>query len=130
MDQEMDGLMDMVSGRHREQLMALDRASRMAIDLAPVSWTPPAIADLVVDGQSRVWLKRFVPPTDSVATWEVWNTERRVVEFRLDAPREWDVLDARGDQVLLRAEGSWEAGADRLGRLLVMEMQPASRHDD
>lgn len=102
----------------------------MAIDLAPVSWTPPAIADLVVDGQSRVWLKRFVPPTDSVATWEVWNTERRVVEFRLDAPREWDVLDARGDQVLLRAEGSWEAGADRLGRLLVMEMQPASRHDD
>ena len=129
-DREMDGLMDMVSGRHREQLMALDRASRMAIDLAPVNRTPPAIADLVVDGQSRVWLKRFVPPTDSVATWEVWNTERRVVEFRLDAPREWHVLDARGDQVLLRAEGNWEAGEDHgLGRLLVMEMQPASRHD-
>lgn len=128
MDPEIAGLIDMVSGRHREDLVSLDRASRVAVDLAPVNRTPPAVAGLVVDGQSRLWLKRFAPPTDSVASWEVWNTTRAVVEHRLDAPRDWDVLDARGDRVLFRAESTGDTREGRgAGRLILVEIRPAGR---
>ncbi len=118
-DPEMRGLIDMVSGRHREQLLSLDRASHIAVDLAPVNWTPSAVADLVVDGQSRLWMKRFVPPTDSVALWEVWNTTRTVVDFHLRAPREWRVLDARGSRVLFCGEGRGD-----VCRLMLVETRP------
>lgn len=129
-DPETRSLIDMVSGRHREQLLELDRASRVAVDLAPVNWTPPAIADLVVDGQSRLWMKRFVPPTDSVALWEVWNTTRAVVDFRLHAPREWSVLDARDERVLFCAEGDGRlSGRGDVCRLMLVETSPASRQD-
>ena len=110
MDEEMEALIETVSGRHREQLMALDRARRVAVDLAPANRRPPAIAGLMVDGQDRLWLKRFAPPTDSIAYWDVWNTTRAPVEFsfRVRVPREWDVLDARGDRVLLRMAAARE----------------------
>ena len=124
MDEEMEGLIENVSGRHREQLLALNRARRVAVDLAPANRTPPAVAGLVVDGQSRLWLKRFAPQTDSTAYWDVWNTKRALVEYRVRVPREWDVLDARGDRVLLRTAVA--RGTRVFGRLMLVEMERSS----
>ncbi len=123
MDAEMEGLIDMVSGRHREQLIASDRARRVAVDFAPASRTPSAIAGLMVDGQSRLWLKRFVPPTDSITYWDVWNTTRAFIEFSVRVPREWDVLDARGDRVLLRGSKANGRRSRDLGRLMLLDMR-------
>ncbi len=53
-----------------------------------------------MDRDGRLWMPRYVLPTDQAKRWTVWNGEHE--EFSVEVPINERLLDVLGDLVLLR----------------------------
>ena len=62
----------------------------------------PPIDALLADGQGRLWIRSYIMPDDSVQRWSVWDGSREILNLQLAI--DLDLLDARGDLLLLRTE--------------------------
>lgn len=80
----------------------------------PANKTAPAVDDLFVDLDGRIWLRFYVMPDDEHSHWQVWNRgEPNQSPFAVIVPRAWRLHDASGVHVLLSER-------DAVGRERVM----------
>ena len=81
-------------------------------DRAPANDTAPPIGGLMVDLDSRIWLKSYDLPGSSVARWRVWRLGDPKPDFELMLPPTHSLMDAHGSLVLLHVED--DLGVDRV----------------
>ena len=62
----------------------------------------PPIDAILADGQGRLWIRSYIMPDDAVQRWSVWDGSREMLHLELAI--DVDLLDARGDLLLLRTE--------------------------
>ena len=70
----------------------------------------PPIDRIRFDAGGRLWARHYVMPGDDRERWTVWDGQSD--EFLVETPPSEQLLDARGDLVLLRARS--ELGIDRV----------------
>lgn len=93
----------------------------------PANETSPSIDRLWVDAQGRLWIRKFLMPSDDWAHWRVQSTVGSPPTL-LDTTRDTEVLDAYDDQLLLRRTNA--QGMDRLlvvRTRLLTDRRPAAR---
>ncbi len=82
----------------------------------------PAFSRMIVDGEGRLWVRRYALPGEEEATWSRWRWgESRDRMETIALPGEYELLDAFGDTALLGATD--EFGVERA----VVAMLRASR---
>ena len=86
-----------------EQLADL-RALRLDMDNWPVNELAPPIDLLFVDFDERLWVRDYHFADQDSVTWRVWDMERFAPLFQVRLAADEELLDARGDVVLLRRE--------------------------
>lgn len=80
----------------------------------PVNRRSPAVDDLLVDLDGRIWLRFYVMPDDDHSRWQVWNRDTSSqAQFVVVVPRAWRLHDASGVHVVLSER-------DAVGRERVM----------
>lgn len=89
--------------RTEEQLAAL-RGLRLDMDSWPVNELAPPIDQLFVDFDERLWVRDYHFADQDSVTWRVWDMERFTPLFQVKLAANEELLDARGDVVLLRRE--------------------------
>lgn len=92
----------------REAVAKMTEGSEQALRATSANAIPPRISDLRVDGDGGVWMRRFVPPGNTMAVWQVQAVEgtgRRSFEL----PATWVVFDVRDGVGLVGVRD--EAGA-------------------
>ena len=67
------------------------------------------MARIRFDSGGRLWVRHYVMPGDNRERWTVWHDQSE--KFLVETPANEQLLDARGDLVLLRARS--ELGIDR-----------------
>ncbi len=89
--------------RTEEQLADL-RGLRLDMDSWPVNELAPPIDLLFVDFDERLWVRDYHFADQESVTWRVWDMERFTPLFQVKLAANEELLDARGDIVLLRRE--------------------------
>ena len=65
--------------------------------------TAPALSRILVDGDGRVWARRYSLPGAETAIWQRWRPGEPELDGMLRLPAAYRFLGASGDRVLLRA---------------------------
>ncbi len=100
--------------RGSELFAKLAEASLNRVHDVPVNKTSPAVDDLFVDLDGRIWLRFYVMPDDDHSRWQVWNRgASSQAQFVVVVPRAWRLHDASGIHVVLSER-------DAVGRERVM----------
>lgn len=84
----------------KERMAKLTAGAMEALRAAPANRAPPRISDLRVDSNGRVWMRRFVPPGDTLAVWEIRSVDgggHRTMEL----PTNWVLYDATATRILV-----------------------------
>ena len=101
-----------------EQLAGL-RALDM--DNWPVNELAPPIDRLFVDFDERLWVRDYHFTDKDSVTWRVWDMERFTPLFQVRLAADEELLDARGNLVLLRREDELD-----VPRAVVSRLDPAA----
>ena len=75
----------------------------------PYNEVAPPVDITKFDADQRLWIRHYVIPGDETIRWTVWDGGENT--FSLEMPANYELLDARGDLVLLRVQDS--LGVDR-----------------
>ena len=105
--------------RTEEQLAGL-RALRLDMDNWPVNEPAPPIDRLFVDFDERLWARDYHFTDQDSVTWRVWDMERLTPLFQVKLAADEELLDARGDVILLRREDELD-----VPRAVVSRLEPA-----
>ncbi len=68
----------------------------------PINEVAPAIDAVLTDFDERLWVRDYRLPEQDSVTWRVWDIDRQELLFTARIGGEEELLDARGDLVLLR----------------------------
>jgi hypothetical protein len=104
----------------REQLGDL-RTMRSNMDRWPVNELAPPIDLLFVDFDERLWVRDYHFTDQDSVTWRVWDMERFTPLFQVKLAADEELLDARGDVVLLRREDELDVPRAVVSRLVATE---------
>ena len=105
-----------------EELMAdLLAAPPLDMDRWPVNKLAPPIDLLFVDFDERLWVRDYHFTDQDSVTWRVWDMERFTPLFQVKLAADEELLDARGDVVLLRREDELD-----VPRAVVSRLEPAA----
>ncbi len=110
LDTQMESILSelLPEDRVREAIEALAAARIEAIRHAPANSLPPRISGLVAARDDRVWMRRFLRPGQSVATWHLLPIDGGE-GWSVQLPANWTVFDAAGARILVGVTN--EAGA-------------------
>ena len=75
---------------------------RVAIPNLPANEVAPAIDGLFVDFDERLWFREYRFPDQDSVIWKTWDIERQHQLFTLRTAGDAQLLDAKGELVLLR----------------------------
>ncbi len=78
----------------RDAVEMFNAVSMQAHRAAPANSIPPRISDLRVDGEGRVWMRRFIPPGHTLAVWEARSLQGGRSHM-IELPAEWILFDLR-----------------------------------
>ncbi len=92
--------MGMSEEQARQVAAAMTDGSTQALRITTANSIPPRISDLRVDLDQRVWLRRFVPPDATTATWDV-HALGGDVGHTVELPAHWVLFDAVADLILV-----------------------------
>jgi hypothetical protein len=87
----------------------------------PVNDLAPPIDQLFVDFDERLWVRGYHFTDQDSVTWRVWDMERFTPVFQVKLAADEELLDARGDVVLLRREDELD-----VPRAVVSRLEPAA----
>lgn len=104
-----------------EEEVADLRTLRFDMDNWPVNDLAPPIDQLFVDFDERLWVRDYHFADQNSVTWGVWDMERFTPLFRVRLAADEELLDARGDVVLLRREDELD-----IPRAVVSRLEPAT----
>ncbi len=62
----------------------------------------PSLSSMLVDGDGRLWVQRYVLPGDDTAVWHRGHPRRGGFDAIIELPADYQLLDALGDRVLVR----------------------------
>ena len=93
------------------------RNLRLNMDDWPVNELAPPIDRLFVDFDERLWVRDYHFADQDSVTWRVWDMQRFTPLFRVKLVVE-ELLDARGDVVLLRREDELDVPRAVVSRLV------------
>ena len=88
----------LVARRRRDERSTFGRA-RFKREYVPNEVVPP-IDRILVDSDGRLWVRSYRLAEDETQRWNVWRETDWL--FAVEMPRDWALLDARGDLVLVR----------------------------
>ena len=97
------------------------RNLRLNYDNWPVNELAPPIDLLFVDFDKRLWVRDYHFADQDSVTWRVWDMERFTPVFQVKLAADEELLDARGDVVLLRREDELD-----VPRAVVSRLEPAA----
>ena len=103
----------------QEQLAGL--RDLLDYDNWPVNDLAPPIDQLFVDFDERLWVRDYHFTDQDSVTWRVWDMERFTPLFQVKLAADEELLDARGDVVLLRREDELD-----VPRAVVSRLEPAA----
>ncbi len=118
------GIMSRTSAEVPAQLrehFADPRNLRLNYDNWPVNELAPPIDELFVDFDERLWVRDYHFTDQDSVTWRVWEMERFTPVFQVKLAADEELLDARGDVVLLRREDELD-----VPRAVVSRLEPAA----
>lgn len=75
----------------------------------PANEVAPPIDAMLTDFDSRLWVRDYRLPGQDSVTWRVWDIDRERLLFTVSMDGEDRLLDARGDEVLLRRLDPFDA---------------------
>ena len=104
-----------------EEEVADLRTLRFDMDNWPVNDPAPPIDELFVDFDERLWVRDYHFADQDSVTWRVWDMERFTPLFQVKLAADEELLDARGDVVLLRREDELD-----VPRAVVSRLEPAA----
>ena len=104
-----------------EEEVADLRTVRFNMDRWPVNEPAPPIDRLFVDFDERLWVRDYHFADQDSVTWRVWDMERFTPLFQVKLAADEELLDARGDVVLLRREDELD-----VPRAVVSRLEPAA----
>lgn len=87
----------------------------------PVNDLAPPIDELFVDFDERLWVRDYHFTDQDSVTWRVWDMERFTPLFQVRLAADEELLDARGDVVLLRREDELD-----VPRAVISRLEPAA----
>lgn len=92
------------SGRIPFEPVDFDQSGASEPDLKdwPINEVAPAIDALLADFDERLWVRDYRLPDQDSVTWRVWDIDRQELLFTARIGGAEELLDARGDLVLLR----------------------------
>ncbi len=94
---------------------------RPDLDHWPVNDLAPPIDELFVDFDERLWVRDYHFTDQDSVTWRVWDMERFTPLFQVKLAADEELLDARGDVVLLRREDELD-----VPRAVISRLEPAA----
>ena len=94
---------------------------RPDLDHWPVNDLAPPIDQLFVDFDERLWVRDYHFTDQGSVTWRVWDMNRFTPLFQVKLAADEELLDARGDIVLLRREDELD-----VPRAVVSRLEPAA----
>ncbi len=97
------------------------RNLRLNYENWPVNDLAPPIDQLFVDFDERLWVRDYHFTDQDSVTWRVWDMERFTPVFQVRLAADEELLDARGDVVLLRREDELD-----VPRAVVSRLEPAA----
>ena len=97
------------------------RNLRLNYENWPVNELAPPIDLLFVDFDERLWVRDYHFTDQDSVTWRVWDLERFTPLFQVRLAVDEELLDARGDVVLLRREDELD-----VPRAVVSRLEPAA----
>ena len=112
---------EMLSEVFPEEQLAGLRTMRPNMDNWPVNELGPPIDQLFVDFDERLWVRDYHFADQDSVTWGVWDMERFTPLFQVKLAANEELLDARGDVVLLRREDELD-----VPRAVVSRLEPAA----
>lgn len=118
------GIMSRTSAEVPAQLrehFADPRNLRLNYENWPVNELAPPIDQLFVDFDERLWVRDYHFTDQDSVTWRVWDMERFTPLFQVKLAADEELLDARGDVVLLRREDELD-----VPRAVVSRLEPAA----
>ena len=117
------GIMSRTSAEVPAQLrehFADPRNLRLNYENWPVNDPAPPIDQLFVDFDERLWVRDYHFTDQDSVTWRVWDMERFTPLFQEKLATDDELLDARGNVVLLRREDELD-----VPRAVVSRLEPA-----
>ncbi len=92
------------TGRRTSEPMEYDPSGASEPDLEdwPINEVAPAIDALLTDFDERLWVRDYRLPDQDSVTWRVWDIDRGQQLLTARIGGEDELLDARGDMVMLR----------------------------
>jgi hypothetical protein len=100
----------------QEQLGDLS-TTRLNMDNWPVNDLAPPIDQLFVDFDERLWVRDYHFTDQDSVTWRVWDMKRFKPLFQVRLAADEELLDARGDVILLRREDELDVPRAVVSRL-------------
>lgn len=101
---EVSEMIDLFRQLSRELPVEVDQ-EEIAREVArlPANGIAPPIDRLIVDAEQRVWVRLSPMPEDASVLWVVWSPMDSREQFTVCLSRNHELLDARGNRVLIRA---------------------------
>ena len=118
------GIMSRTSAEVPAQLrdhFADPRNLRLNYDNWPVNDLAPPIDQVFVDFDERLWVRDYHFTDQDSVTWRVWDMEQFRLLFQVKLAADEELLDARGDVVLLRREDELD-----VPRAVISRLEPAA----
>jgi len=84
----------------------------------PANDLAPPIDRLFFDFDERLWVRDYHFAAQDSVTWRVWDMERFTLAFQVKLAADEELLDARGDIVLLRREDELDVPRAVVSRLV------------
>lgn len=94
---------------------------RPDMDHWPANDPAPPIDELFLDFDERLWVRDYHFIDQDSVTWRVWDMERFTPLFQVRLAADEELLDARGDVVLLRREDELD-----VPRAVISRLEPAA----
>ena len=104
-----------------EERLARFPTEPLNMDRWPVNKLAPPIDLLFVDFDERLWVRDYHFTDQDSVTWRVWDLERFTPLFQVKLAVDEELLDARGDVVLLRREDELDVPRAVVSRLVATE---------
>lgn len=104
-----------------EEEVADLRTLRFNMDNWPANDPAPPIDQLFVDFDERLWVRDYHFADQDSVTWRVWDMEGFTPVFQVRLAADEELLDARGDVVLLRREDDLD-----VPQAVVSRLEPAA----